>query len=158
DDQSRDPQPVALAVDLGGLDVVVVATPVVPRQEDGSAVPVGALHERVHQTGHIRLGGGGGRRRGIRNVGARGGPADAGQRPVGGVGVELRHRHHVTELVVLVHGGEVGKWVPDLGRLSGIGAPADVVLVQQIGQVGPGVVRRLGGGVVVVTVVGAGLI
>src|SRR5437762_2229755 len=42
-------QAVAVLVDARWDDVVVEAAPVVPRQEDGSRLPVGASHDRIDE-------------------------------------------------------------------------------------------------------------
>ena len=55
DDDGGHPEPIAVHVDLRWRDVVVEATPVVPCEEDGRRVPVGALHHRVHEAGDVRL-------------------------------------------------------------------------------------------------------
>jgi hypothetical protein len=55
DDDARDAQSVAVPVDARRADVVVEPTPVVPGEEDRGRRPVGAAHDGVHDTRHIRL-------------------------------------------------------------------------------------------------------
>ncbi len=94
-------------------------------------------------------------------------PRDGGKGPVLGRGVELGDVLDVAELVVVLDGVEPGERVPDprgigvlrhrrtglggivlavgLGPADHVVAPADVGLVQQVGQVGPGVDGLVGG-------------
>ena len=161
DHDPGDAEAEAVAVDDRRHDVVVEAAPVIPGEEDRGAVPVGALHDRVDQAGDVGLAGADERRRVLRDGAVRVDPRDRRQGAVLGRGEEVRQRLDVAELVVLGDVGERRQRVPDPGRLRslldrrarhrgvvlavGLGAlehvvgPGDVLLVQQVGDVGPGV-------------------
>src|SRR5262249_50045592 len=55
DHAAGDADAVPVGVDAGRGDVVVEATPVVPGNEDGGVLPVGAAHHVVAQTGDSSL-------------------------------------------------------------------------------------------------------
>ncbi len=161
DHQSRDPQAVAVHVHGGRDDVVEEATPVIPGQKDGGAVPEWAPHDGIDEPGHIRLSCAHQRRRMLTHVSVRHDPAHRGEGAGRDVGEEVIDGLDVPQLVVLVHRGEKGQGVPDLrcpGRLRFEGTshlvvlavglrafghivlPAHVVLVQKVGEIGPRVV------------------
>jgi hypothetical protein len=159
DDEGRDPDAVAVLVDRRRGHVVVEPAPVVPVDEDGGGVPVRALHGRVDDRGDVGLPLVDAGRR-VLAVRARGGdPAHRRQRPRPGCGEVGGKVPDVGQLVIVLDIGEEGQGVPDAGggRLlghcaAGLGAgvvavglcpllhvvrPGDVVLVEQIGHVGP---------------------
>ncbi len=164
DDQPWHAQAVPVPVDLRRCHVVVEAAPVVPGQEDGGRVPVGALHGRVDDRGHVGLAlvDAGGRVVAVEL--GRGDPGDRWQRSRLGRGEVGVQRLDVLQLVVLVHVLEQGQRIPDARRRGpllyrgtredrGVGAvrlgallhvvrPAHVLGVQQPGDVGPGVNDR----------------
>ena len=135
-------------------DVVVEAAPVVPRQEDRGAVPVGSVHHGVDQPGHIALPG---RRRSGRVLRVdlvRNDPGHVGEMPATRGGKEVGDVRDVARLTVATDVGERRQRIPDLGRRArdvlwggapvDVVAPAHVVPVHQPGEVGPGVVAVLG--------------
>ena len=160
DHDPRHPQAVAVLVDDRRHHVIVEPTPVIPGEEDRSAAPVWAPHDRVDQARHVRLAGADQRSRMLRHVAARVDPRHRRERPGLRRGEEVGERLDVAQLVVLQDIGEVRQGVPDPWRLEvlgnglachrlvdhtvGLGAfqdvvrPADVVLVQQVSDVGPG--------------------
>ena len=139
--------------------MVVEAAPVVPREEDRGRVPVGAVHHRVHEARDVRLAGADRPGRVLAVVLGGHDPRHRRERPVLRGGVEVRDRLDVAELAVLLDGVEARQRVPDAGRggalrrrdaaqrlvVLAVGlptgrevvAPAHVVLVQQVGEVGP---------------------
>ncbi len=160
DQHRRHANAVTLPVDLGRHDVVVEAAPVVPREEDRRRAPLGASHHRVDEARHVRLALRDARRRVLAHGVRRHDPRDRRQRPLLRSFVEARDRLDVAELAVVSNGVEVGQRVPDtrcarrlvvgharqrpgvfavgLGARYDVVPPRDAVLVQQVGQVGPG--------------------
>src|SRR5579871_3465366 len=55
DDQSGNPQAIAVLVHDDGRDMIVEAAPIVPGQEYGRILPVGTVHDRVDAARHVRL-------------------------------------------------------------------------------------------------------
>ncbi len=164
DDEAGDAQAVAARVDRRRRDVVVEAAPVVPRQHDRGRSPLRAAHDRVDEAGDVALAGG--RRRGrvlaVRLVGHD--PADVRQPAAAGGCEEVARVLDVLQLVVGADGRERRQRVPDLRRrqplrarsavvvaVGAVGleagvnvvAPADVRSVQQVREIGPGVVGAL---------------
>ncbi len=161
DDQRRDPQAVAVLVHHRRRHVIVEAAPVIPGQEDGGAVPVRSLHGGVDQPGDpgLPLAHLGGRMLAVGTAGRD--PGNGRQVAILG-GVEIvGDIGDVVQLTVLLDGVEVGQRIPDAGGLGpllggraahrvvravGLGAafdvipPADLALVQQVGEVGPGII------------------
>ena len=141
--------------------MVVEAAPVVPGEEDRGRTPVRAAHDPVDQPGDIGLAVREQRRRVIAHLLGRRDPRDRRERPRLRLGKEVAERADVGELVVDPHRVEVRHRVPDprrlrvhrhrlaehgaavavrLGAVEDVVAPADVILVQEPGEVGPGVV------------------
>ena len=168
DHERRHAQPVALRVDGRRLHVVVEAAPVVPREEDRGRAPVLAPHDRVDQPGDVRLAVRDECRRVVADALRGRDPRDRRQRAGASRAVEGGERGDVLQLMVLPHGVEVGQRVPDarclrvlrhrraehrvvgavgLVALRDVVAPADVVAVEEIRQVGPRVVGRPARGV-----------
>ena len=164
DHQTGHPQAIALAVHSRRLDVVVEPAPVIPGQEDRRRAPVLAGHDRVDHPRGVILAGADPGRRVLRVIAGGDHPRNGRQVPTIGVAEQLRIGHDVAQLPVLVDVDEIGQRVPDLRRLHVLGhrlaghrsagaiglsalsqvvAPADLVLVQQIGDLGPPVVGRL---------------
>ena len=147
--------------------MVVEAAPVVPGQEDRGRPPVLAVHDRVDQPGDVGLAGADPGRRVLAVTGGRDHPAHRRQVPGAGTVHEVGGGGDVPQLVVLLHGDEVRQRVPQPGGLRPLAdrvadqrrvlpavrlrpglhvvAPAHVLPVQQVGQVGPGVHRVLRG-------------
>src|SRR5436305_15111225 len=55
DHDPGDPQAVAVLIGTRWRDVVVEATPVIPREKDRGVLPGWTLHDRVDQPGHVGL-------------------------------------------------------------------------------------------------------
>ena len=159
DDQAGHAQAIAVGVDPRGPDVVVEAAPVVPAHEDGGGVPVRPLHGGVDDLGHPELAARDQRRRMLRPALAGDHPAD-GRQPARPCGGEVASGQlHVLQLAGLGDVGEARQRVPDR-RLAGalqrriradhvavaairllaggeVVAPGHVVLVEQVGEIGP---------------------
>jgi hypothetical protein len=57
DHDAGHPKSVAVLVDCRRHYVIVETAPLVPGQKDGSRVPIGPLHDRIHQAGNVALAG-----------------------------------------------------------------------------------------------------
>jgi hypothetical protein len=158
DEQARHPQAEAVLVHDRRNHVVVEASPVVPREPDRCRVPVGPAHRRVDQAGDVRLAVADRRTRGRVLAAALAGrdPRDGRERAVLRRLEVGRVTLDVAELAVLVDRDEPVQRVLVRRRpvavLAGtrtvearagvdVIGPADVVLVQQVGDVGPSVRR-----------------
>ncbi len=165
DDQPGHAQPIAVLVDRWRHDVVVPATPVIPRHEDRGRRPGSALHDAVDDLGDVRLAVAEKARCMLALPPGRHDPGHRGKLVGGEVVVERLESLDVADLTVLLNRLKEGERVPDLrrpgvlcqrhARQVAIGAvglhaifdvvlPADLCAVQQIGQIGP---RVVGGGV-----------
>ena len=145
--------------------MVVEAAPVIPREEDRGAVPVGAVHDRVHDPRHPRLPDGDRVRRVFAAPIVGHDPRDRREGPLPRIPEVGTGRLDVRDLVVLPYRLEAGKRVPDargrcrlrpmtandlpigairLGAVHHEVAPAHVRSMQEIGEVGPRVRARAG--------------
>ena len=150
DNEARHAQPVALRVDARRRDVVVKTAPVVPAEEDRRRRPVLAAHHRVDEARHVRLAARDERGRVLAHRLRGRDPRHCRQLPRPGGSKKRLQRRDVLQLPVLSHGVEVRQRVPDArcrrllrdGRAEHrvVGAPRNVVLVQQIREIGPRVV------------------
>ena len=163
DHDARHAEPVSVAVDLRGSDMVVEAAPVVPGEVDGRGVPVRAAHHRVDEPGHVGLSAPDRRSRsrvlarevprhdpGHRRQRARLGLAD--ERLVGGEVVKTIVPHDVDEPRERALGREgdavrarlLRARLLHTGALAHVDVPADAGLAEEVRDVGPCVDRGMG--------------
>src|SRR5262245_29980706 len=165
DDESRNPEPIAVPIDDGRRYVVVEAAPVVPGDEDRGRLPVGAAHDRVPEPRHPGLARADERRRMLADLVIRDHPVDGREVSVLRGREEVIDGLDVPQLAILAHVGEIRQGIPDSGclralrlRLAEHGAvvvaiglaafedvvaPGDVMPVEEIGEIGPRVVGIL---------------
>jgi hypothetical protein len=163
DDERRHAQAVAGAVDDWRGDVVVEASPVVPCEEDRGRAPVGALHDGVDDARDVGLPAADERRRMLADLVRRRDPRDGRKRARPRRPHERAERPDVAQLVILGDRLEPRKGIPDArsarvlrNRLAehrplaairlpstlDVVAPAHVVRVEEVREVGPVVVRN----------------
>ena len=172
DEKAGDAQAVAEPVDLRRYDVVVEAAPVVPAEEDRGRVPRRPAGDRVDEARDVVLARAHGRRW-VLAVGTVG--HDPRHRREGAeprVDIEVVERRDVTRLPVVLDRVEIRERVPDAGRVRrlqvvraheriivvarryraavDVVGPADVVVVEQLRDVGPCVDRSGSGWVTLV--------
>ena len=91
-------------------------SPIVPREKDRGAVPIGTLHDRVDETGDVHLPIADERGWVFAILAVRHDPDDAWQFAVLRRVVEFIERLNVAELSILAHSLKVRQGIPDLRR------------------------------------------
>ncbi len=161
DDQAGYPQAIAVLINHWWHNMIVESTPVVPGEENGRAVPIRSLHDGVDEAGDVGLANADEGRWMFALFPIWRHPRNCWQRAILGGRVEIAHRLDVGELPILLDGVKIRQRVPNPWRLRplphgstrcrviiavrlcarrDIIGPTHVGLMQQVGEVCPGII------------------